>query len=311
MAIFVITGGAGFIGSHLAERLLKEGHTVHIIDNLLTGKPENLTLLSALNGDLHIHSISTTDFKAIRPVFAGADYVLHYAAVVSVPYSVAHPRETHDVNVTGTLNVLIASHEAGVKRVIFASSSAVYGNDARTIQAEAGIFEPISPYGVSKWIGEIYMGAFYRQYGLETVCFRYFNVFGSRQDPTSQYAAVIPRFIAKMKAGESPTIFGTGEATRDFTHIDTIVEANLLATTAPNAVGQVLNIATGTRVSINDLVNTLNRILGKNIAPIYAPARAGDILHSCADIELARTTLGFTPLLDFEAGLRQTIGYFE
>ncbi|MDX2074936.1 MAG: NAD-dependent epimerase/dehydratase family protein [bacterium] len=311
MAIFVITGGAGFIGSHLAERLLKEGHTVRIIDNLLTGKPENIALLRALTGDLHIYSVSITDFKAIRPVFVGADYVLHYAAVVSVPYSVAHPRETHDVNVTGTLNVLIASHEAGVKRVIFASSSAVYGDDTRTIQAEAGIFEPISPYGVSKWIGEIYMGAFYRQYGLETVCFRYFNVFGSRQDPASQYAAVIPKFIAKMKAGESPTIFGTGEATRDFTHIDTVVQANLLATTAPNAVGKVLNIATGTRVSVNDLVNTLNRILGKNITPIYAPARAGDILHSCADIELARRTLGFAPLLDFEAGLRKTIGHVE
>ncbi|HRF96788.1 MAG TPA: NAD-dependent epimerase/dehydratase family protein [Aggregatilineales bacterium] len=310
MAIFVITGGAGFIGSHLAERLLKEGHTVRIIDNLLTGKSENIALLSAINGDLHIHTVSITDFKAIRPVFIGADYVLHYAAVVSVPYSVAHPRETHDVNVTGMLNVLIASHEAGVKRVIFASSSAVYGNDTRTIQAEAGVFEPISPYGVSKWIGEIYMGAFYRQYGLETVCFRYFNVFGSRQDPASQYAAVIPKFIAKMKAGESPTIFGTGEATRDFTHIDTVVQANLLATTAPNVVGKVMNIATGTRVSVNDLVNTLNRILGKNITPIYAPARAGDILHSCADIELARTTLGFEPLLDFEAGLRKTIGAF-
>jgi UDP-glucose 4-epimerase len=308
MAIYVITGGAGFIGSHLAERLLTDGHTVRIIDNLFSGKADNITMLRAINGDLEFHDISITDQKAIRPVFAGADYVLHHGAVVSVPYSLSHPHETHEVNVTGTLNVLMASHEAGVKRVILASSSAVYGDDTREIQSEEAYPQPISPYGVAKWMGEIYMGAFYRQYGLETVCFRYFNVFGTRQDPASQYAAVIPKFIAKMRADEQPMIFGTGEATRDFTHVDNIVHANILATTAPNVVGKALNIATGMRVNINDLVAMINQAMGKSITPIYAPTRAGDILHSCADITLAHNLLGFSPIRSFEDGLRQVIG---
>jgi len=307
MAIYIVTGGAGFIGSHLAERLLKDGHTVRVIDNLFSGKSENLAYLRRLNGNLEIAQISVTDFDAIRPLFTHADYVLHHAAIVSVPYSLANPKITHDVSVTGTLNVLLASHEAGIKRVVFASSSAVYGDDNRPIQSEDAIPKPISPYGVSKWIGEIYMNTFYHQYGLETICFRYFNVFGKRQDPSSQYAAVIPKFIAKMQANESPIIFGTGEATRDFTHVDNIVHANILATTAPNIAGTVMNIATGNRISINELVGTLNRVMSKNIMPQYAPPRAGDILHSCADITLARQKLAFQPVIDFELGLSQII----
>jgi len=307
MAIYIVTGGAGFIGSHLAERLLKDGHKVRIIDNLFTGKAENLAYLRGLNGDLEIAQISVTDFDAIRPHFTHADYVFHHAAIVSVPYSLAHPKITHDVSVTGTLNVLLASQEAGIKRVIFASSSAVYGDDNRPIQTEDATPKPISPYGVSKWIGEIYMNTFYRQYGLETVSFRYFNVFGQRQDPSSQYAAVIPKFIAKMQADEAPIIFGTGEATRDFTHVDNIVHANILATTAPNIAGTVMNIATGSRISVNELISTLNRVMNKNIMPQYAPPRAGDILHSCADVTLARQKLAFQPVIDFESGLSQVI----
>lgn len=271
MAIYVVTGGAGFIGSHLAERLLREGHTVRIIDNLFTGKAENLAYLHRLNGDLAIWQTSITDSSAMRPAFAGADYVLHHAAIVSVPYSLAHPRETHEVCVTGTLNVLMASHEAGVKRVVFASSSAVYGEDTRPFQEESVLPRPISPYGVAKWVGEIYMQAFYQQYGLETVCLRYFNVFGARQDPTSHYAAVIPKFISAMHRDESPIIFGTGEATRDFTHVDNIVHANLLATTAPRAIGKVMNVATNQRISINELVMAINRVLGKHIPPHLCP----------------------------------------
>lgn len=310
MAIYVVTGGAGFIGSHLAERLLKDGHQVRIIDNLSSGKSDNINYLRALNGDLHIHITTITDLDAIRPIFTHADYVLHHAALISVPYSVVHPHEAHDINVTGTLNVLSAAHQAGVKRVIFASSSAVYGDNDRPLQAEHDPLAPISPYGITKMIGEQYMQMFYQLYGVETVCFRYFNVFGTRQDPSSAYAAVIPKFIAKMKHGEAPTIFGTGEATRDFTHVDNIVHANLLATTAPDVVGGIFNIATGNRVSVNDLVATLNRVLGTQITPIYAPARAGDILHSCADVRLANQKLNFMPIMDFEAGLRQTIAQF-
>lgn len=307
MAIYIVTGGAGFIGSHLAERLLKDGHAVRIIDDLTTGKSENLAYLRSLNGDLEVHQVSITDDESIRPIFHHADYVLHHAAIVSVPYSVSHPKETHDVGVTGTLNILLASHDAGIKRVIFASSSAVYGDDTRPIQSEDAHPKPISPYGTAKWVGEIYMNAFYRQYGLETVCFRYFNVFGTRQDLTSPYAAVIPKFIAKMRADESPIIFGTGEATRDFTHVDNIIHANILATTAPNVAGMVMNIATGMRVSVNELVNTLNQVMGKKIIPNYAPARTGDILHSCADVNIAKNALGFAPVISFEDGLRQII----
>lgn len=310
MAIYVVTGGAGFIGSHLAERLLKDGHQVRIIDDLSSGKSDNLAHLRTLDGDLHITIASITDFDAIRPVFTDADFVLHHAAVISVPYSLDHPQHTHAVNVTGTLNVLVASHEAGIRRVIFASSSAVYGDNDRPLQSEGDPLAPISPYGVTKMMGEQYMQMFYRLYGLETVCFRYFNVFGARQDPSSAYAAVIPKFIAKMKYGEAPTIFGTGEATRDFTHIDNIVHANILATTAPDVAGGIFNIATGMRVSVNVLCHTLNQILGASIQPIYAPPRPGDILHSCADVRLARATFNFSPLVDFETGLRRTIPYF-
>lgn len=310
MAIVVVTGGAGFIGSHLAERLLKDGHQVRIIDDLSSGKPENLAYLRALNGDLHITRATIADFDVIRPIFTHADYVLHHAAVISVPYSVDHPQETHAVNVTGMLNILMASREAGVKRVIYASSSAVYGDNDRPIQTENDPLTPISPYGVTKMMGENYMQMFYRLYGVETVCFRYFNVFGARQDPSSAYAAVIPKFTAKMKRGESPTIFGTGEATRDFTHVDNIVHANILATTAPDVAGGIFNIATGMRISVNDLVHMLNHILETSIQPIYAPPRTGDILHSCADIRLATKKLNFTPIIGFEAGLRQTVAYF-
>lgn len=307
MAVYVVTGGAGFIGSHLAERLLKDGHTVRIIDNLFSGKQENLDMLARLNGDLTIYQTSITDLDAIRPAFAHADYVLHHAAIVSVPYSLSHPQQTHEVCVTGTLNILMASREAGIKRVIFASSSAVYGDDTRHIQTEDAPLRPISPYGIAKWMGEIYMESFYHLYGLETVCLRYFNVFGTRQDPASHYAAVIPKFISAMSKDEAPTIFGTGEATRDFTHIENIVHANLLATTAPDVAGQVMNIATGARVSVNDLVTHINRILGKQIVPIYAPPRPGDILHSCAGVARAETLLGFMPIVNFSFGLEKTI----
>ncbi len=266
---YVVTGGAGFIGSHLAERLLRDGQRVRIVDNFSTGKRENIAALASL-GDLEVHEVSITDRASLPPIFEGADYVFHQAALASVPRSVADPIGTNEANVTGTLNVLIASRDAGVKRVVYAASSSAYGEVEAEYQVETMPPNPLSPYGVSKLTGEYYCKAFTHVYGLETVVLRYFNVFGPRQDEMSQYAAVIPKFITAMMVGKPPIIYGDGEQSRDFTYVDNVVHGNLLALRAPGAAGEVMNLALGGSVSLLQLVDTLNRVLGTSIAPIHA-----------------------------------------
>ena len=308
---YVVTGAAGFIGSHLAERLLRDGQRVRVIDNLLTGDPARLEFLKALDGDLSITIGSITDSDTMQALCRGADYVLHQAALPSVPRSLADPLETHLHCVTGTLNLLVAARDAEVKRVVYAASSSAYGDQAGDAKVESMRPAPISPYGAAKLAGEHYAAAFAHSYGLETVSLRYFNVFGPRQDPDSAYAAVIPKFITTMLRGERPTIFGDGRHSRDFTYIDNVVQGNLLACAAPNAVGETINLAAGGRVAMNDLVAQLNDILGSDLAPIYAAERPGDILHSRADITKARELLGFELVVDFAEGLRRTVDWYR
>ncbi len=308
---YVVTGAAGFIGSHLAERLLRDGQRVRAIDNLLTGDPDRLEFLKSLNGDLSTAIGSITDLETAQALCRGADYVLHHAALPSVPRSVADPLETHRHCVTGTLNLLVAARDASVKRVIYAASSSAYGDQAGEAKVESMSPAPISPYGAAKLAGEYYAAAFAHSYGLETVSLRYFNVFGPRQDPNSAYAAVIPKFISAMLRGGRPTIFGDGTHSRDFTYIDNVVQGNLLACAAPAAVGETINLAAGGRVVLNDLVAQLNGILGSDLAPIHAPERPGDILHSQADISKARALLGYEPAIDFSEGLRRTVDWYR
>ncbi len=304
---YIVTGGAGFIGSHIADRLLREGHRVRIIDNFSTGKRENLAVLT---GDLEVHEVSITDCEALPPIFEGVDYVFHQAALPSVPRSIDDPLTSNEYNVTGTLNVLLASRDAGIKRVIYAASSAAYGDIEGDYKVETMPPRPMSPYGVSKLAGEYYCQAFTEVYGLETVALRYFNVFGPRQDETSHYAAVIPKFIAAMTRGSAPTIYGDGSQSRDFTYIDNVVHGNLLATKAPDAAGQMMNLATGGKVTLLELVAKLNRQLGTNLDPILDDPRPGDILHSRAGIDKARDLLDFAPVVDFDTGLARTIEWY-
>lgn len=305
---YVVTGGAGFIGSHIAERLLREGHTVRVVDNLIAGKRSNLALLT---GKVEFHEVSITDLAALRPIFEGADTVFHQAALASVPLSIDNPLLSHEHNVTGTLNVLIAARDAGVRRVVYAASSAAYGNDASEQQVESTIPKPLSPYGVSKLAGEYYCQTFAQVYKLETVCLRYFNVFGARQDPTSQYAAVIPLFITGMIDGKAPMIYGDGLQSRDFCFVENVVHGNLLAANAPKANGEVINIATGKRINLLELVDQINARLGTHIEPVHVDARTGDVKHSRADISKARELLAYEPIVDFETGLKRTIEWYQ
>jgi UDP-glucose 4-epimerase len=305
---YVVTGGAGFIGSHIAERLLRDGHTVRIVDNLSTGKRANLELLK---GNVEFYDVSITDLKALLPLFGGVDTVFHHAALASVPLSIDNPLLTHEHNATGTLNVLVAARDAGVRRVVYAASSAAYGNDASEQQVETASPKPLSPYGVSKLAGEYYSQSFAQVYGLETVCLRYFNVFGARQDPTSQYAAVIPLFITSMIDGKAPAIYGDGLQSRDFCFVENVVHGNLLAADAPKANGEVINIATGKRVNLLELVGQINKNLGTSIGPIHAEGRVGDVKHSRADISKAQRLLNYEPIVDFESGLKQTIEWYQ
>lgn len=309
--IYVVTGVAGFIGSHIAERLLRDGAIVRGIDNMLTGRQQNIDYLRGLGGDFQFYPVSIGDISSLIDIFTGVDVVFHEAALPSVPRSVENPRETHEHCVTGTLNVLEAARMSGVRRVIYAASSSAYGDITGDTKGEHMPPAPISPYGAAKLAGEYYCRVYHHTYGLETVCLRYFNVFGARQDPTSQYAAVIPLFITTMLDGGRPQIFGDGQQTRDFTYIDNVVHGNLLAATAPQASGEVVNLATGNQVSLLQLVDKLNYILGTDYTPLFLPPRTGDILHSQANIDKARQLLGYEPIISFDEGLARTVRWYQ
>jgi nucleoside-diphosphate-sugar epimerase len=309
--IYVVTGGAGFIGSHMAAYLMQQGHTVRVVDNMLTGKQSNLDYLRTV-GEFEFHLLDAADAEALMPVFDGVDAVFHFAALPSVPLSVEDPLATNHHGVDATLGMLIAAKDSGVRRVVYTASSAAYGEADDPNITEDRLPAPISPYGVAKLVGEYYCQAFSASYGMETVILRYFNVFGTRQDPNSQYAAVIPKFITLMLDSKQPMIFGDGEQTRDFTHVDNIVHANWLAANAgEEAVGKVFNIATGTSISVNEMLQSLNNVMGMGVAPIYADERKGDIKHSGASIDRARELLGFEPIMDFESGLAQTVAWYR
>ena len=305
---YLVTGGAGFIGSNIVEELLRRGENVRVLDNFSTGKRENLAQfldqIELIEGDIRSYHI-------VREAVVGVDAILHQAALPSVPRSIKDPITSNEVNVTGTLNILNAAKDAKVKRVVFASSSSVYGDNPELPKHEGMVPNPLSPYAVSKLAGEKYCGVFARIYGLETVALRYFNVFGPRQDPNSQYSAVIPRFIIAMLNDKQPVIFGDGEQSRDFTFIANIVNANILAATKENISSISINCACHGRVTLNELVNKINKILQKNISPIYQNERSGDIKHSFANISAAEKYLGYKPTVDFDAGLKMTIDAYK
>jgi nucleoside-diphosphate-sugar epimerase len=302
MPSFLVTGGAGFIGSNIVEALVMRGDKVRVLDNFATGKRENLApvmdKIELVEGDVR-------SFHLVRESIEGIDFVLHQAALPSIPRSIKDPITTNEVNVSGTLNVLEAARDAGVERVVYASSSSIYGDSESMSKIENLPPRPLSPYAVSKLAGEKYCYVFHGIYGLKTISLRYFNVFGPRQDPNSQYAAVIPKFLRDMRDGKQPEVYGDGEQSRDFTHVENVVHANLLACEERAAAlsGEVFNIACGKRVTINQVVGHINRSLGKNIQPIYTDARAGDLKHSLADIGKASRSLGYAAKTDFEEGL--------
>ncbi len=310
MANYMITGMAGFIGSSLARALLERGHSVRGIDNLSTGKIENL---ADLRDRVDFREADLLDLDAMQDACKGMDFVLHQAAIPSVPRSVKDPIGSNRANVDGTLNLLVAARDAKVKRVTYASSSSLYGDTPTLPKHEGMIPSPISPYAVAKLTGEYYMTSFYRVYGLETVSIRYFNVFGPRQDPTSMYSGVLAIFISKMLKGEQPMIHGDGEQSRDFTFIDNVVSANLLACQAPSSevAGKYFNVATGTRVTLNYTYSVLQTLIGYDQPPAYGPDREGDIKHSLADIALAEKHLGYKTLVKFEEGLARTVNWYR
>ena len=305
--IVVITGGAGFIGSHLAEGFVRSGYAVRIIDNLTSGSTTNL---APVKGQVDYRKIDIRDLDGLSDGFRSAHIVLDHGGISSVPRSFEDPAHIHDVNVTGTLNVFAAAIQAGVRKVINASSSSVYGENGAELQIETAVPRPLSPYGLSKWMGELYATQFARLAAIEIVSLRYFNVFGPRQNLDSGHAAVIPLFIRKLADGAHPVIFGDGTQTRDFTFVDNIVEANLRVAKASLMPGTVLNVATGTRISLNELVNVLNEIFGSVIQPMYEPERLGDIKHSCADIHLSEELLGDYTVTKFREGLTKTARWF-
>jgi len=304
---YLITGGAGFIGSNLAHTLLERGDEVRILDNFSTGRRVNiadiLDKIELIDGDIR-------DYWTVQEAVADVDYILHQAALPSVPRSVQNPLTSNSAIVDGTLNLLEASRKANIKRFVMASSSSVYGDTPTLPKREEMNTDPLSPYAVAKLTCEYYCKVFYNLYGLETVCLRYFNIFGPRQDPDSDYAAVIPKFILSMLKGKSPIVFGDGNQSRDFTFIDNAVEVNLLATTAEAAPGRYYNVACGAQFTLNELLDMLREVIGTDIQAEYTPPRQGDILHSYADISRARTEMDYDPKVDFQEGLRKTIKWF-
>jgi nucleoside-diphosphate-sugar epimerase len=307
MASYLITGGAGFIGSHLTEELVRRGEHVRVVDSLVTGKRHNLAHIDSVDfieGDL-------ADMDVARRAVIGMDYVLHQAAIPSVPRSVLDPIASNRANVDASLNVLVAARDAGVKRLVYAGSSSAYGNTPVLPKVETMATAPLSPYALQKLVAEHYCQLFTRLYGLETVTIRYFNVFGPRQDPSSPYSGVISLFISALCDGRPPTIYGDGGQTRDFTYVANVVNGVLRACHADGVSGEVINVATGGRVSLNELFRTLRDLIGARVDPIYAETRAGDVRDSQADIEKARRTLGYEPIVSFEDGLRKTVEWYR
>ncbi len=305
---YLVTGGAGFIGSHIVQTLVGRGAAVRVLDNFLTGKRENLApfrdKIELVEGDLR-------NPEDCRTAARGVESVLHLGAVPSVPRSVEDPRTTNDVNVGGTLNMLIAARDAGARSFVLASSSSVYGDDPVMPKVEGREGVPLSPYAVSKLAGEKYCQTFYKLFGLRAVSLRYFNVFGPRQDPASQYAAAVPLFVTRALRNEPPTIFGDGEQSRDFTYIDNVVAANLLAAASPRVTCEVMNVACGDPITVNALAATILEVVGSPAVPVHVPERKGDIRHSYADISRARAVLGFAPSVGFQEGLRRTIAWYR
>ncbi|MDH7598824.1 MAG: SDR family oxidoreductase [Sedimentisphaerales bacterium] len=308
MQRFLVTGGAGFIGSNITRRLVEDGHFVRVVDNLSTGKKANL---AGVLDKIEFIEADMGDPDVARDVMQGIDIVLHQGALPSVPRSIEDPAATHRHCVDATFTLLMAARQAGIKRFVYAASSSAYGDSATLPKVESMPPNPLSPYAVGKLAGEYYCAVFSQVYGLQTISLRYFNVFGPNQDPTSQYAAAIPAFVTAILKGQRPTVYGDGEQTRDFTYIDDVVHANILAAQAPKTSGEVVNIACGQAISINRIISLINQILGTDIRPIYAPPRPGDVRHSLADISRARELLGYKPIVMFEQGLRQAIEWYR
>jgi len=305
---YVVTGGAGFIGSNTVDELVRRGETVVVLDDLSSGKEDNL---AEVRSKISFIKGSITDLEAVRKAMQSADYVIHLAARTSVPRSVKDPIDTNKINVEGTLNVLVAARDAKVKRVVFAASSSAYGETPTLPKVETMQPEPISPYGVAKYAGELYAQMFGRVYGLENVSLRYFNIFGPRQDPDSPYSGVLAKFCTAFLEKTQPLVFGDGEQSRDFTFVENAVAANLLACEAPNASGKVLNVGTGTRITLNQTLALLANLTGNKLETKYEPPRDGDIRDSQADIAQARAILNYEPLVNFEEGLRRTVEWYR
>jgi len=304
----VVTGGAGFIGSHITEELLRRGATVVVVDDFSTGKDANL---AGMKGALEVARTNITDLEALQKAFRGAELVFHLAARTSVPKSVADPVESNFVNIDGTVNVLVAARDARARRIVYAASSSAYGETPTLPKTEAMRPDPISPYGLTKYVGELYCQVFGRCYGLESVSIRYFNVFGPRQDPGSPYSGVLSLFITAILEGRAPTVYGDGEQSRDFTYVSNVVDVTLRAAETPGISGHVFNGGTGDRFTLNHTLALLSKISGKPAKAIYQPPRAGDIRDSQADISLARKMLGYVPTVDFEEGLRRTWEWYK
>lgn len=304
----LVTGGAGFIGSSIAHELVRLGRKVRILDNFSTGRRVNL---AGLEGRLEVCEADLRDAGAVARAMKGVEVVFHQGALPSVPRSISDPAASNDVNVGGTLNVLLAARDEGVRRVLFASSSSIYGDAPEKLKSESLPPRPMSPYAVGKLAAEKYCQVFHGVYGLETVCLRYFNVFGPRQDPHGPYAAVIPAFVSRMLRGQAPVIFGDGEQSRDFCFIENVVQANLLAADVGEIRGEVVNVACGERTTLNEIVADLNKLLGTSLRPVYEPPRAGDVKHSLADISTTRKVLGYEPRVMFPEGLRRSIEWYK
>jgi nucleoside-diphosphate-sugar epimerase len=308
LALYLVTGGAGFIGSHIVEELVRRGESVRILDNLSTGRKENL---SAVLDKVDFHDGDICDPEMLRGVFEGVDYVIHLAALSSVVRSIEDPVATTQVNMIGTVQVLLAAREAHVKRVVMAATGAAYGDNPVLPRVETQMPDPLSPYALVKLAGEYYGKIFHRLFGLEFVALRFFNVFGPRQNPKSPYTGVMSKFITAYLSGKTPTIFGNGEQSRDFVYVASIVDGTLRACEKPGVAGKVINIGTGVGTTLNQTIKLLNHILNVQVTPQYGPPRLGDVMHSTADISLARAVLGYEPVVSFEEGLRRTVAWLR